>query len=309
MEAKKRTILVVGATGAQGGGVARHLLARGKFAVRCLTRHPDSDKAAALRKAGAEVIQGDLSAPETLDAALKDCYGCYGVTNYWEHFEKEYDQGKNLIDAVARASTTHFVFSTLPHCKKISGGKLEVPHFDLKAELEEYARGLGMNATFVHCAFYFENFLAFFPPQRQDDGTFAIGFPQGDTPLAGVAVEDVGSIVATVFERPDEYLGQVVGIVGDDLTGSEYAETMTRILGVKVVYHHVPRDTFAAYGFPGADDLANMFEFNRLYIPNRQADLDACRAINPAMQTFESWLKSNRAAFDKVFGREHAATH
>ena len=309
MEAKKRTILVTGATGAQGGGVARHLLARGKFAVRALTRHPDSEKAVALRKAGSEVVQGDLNVPETLDAALKGCYGVYGVTNFWEHFEKEYDQGKNLVDAVAKAGITHFVFSTLPYCKKISNGKLDVPHFDLKAQLEEYARSLKLNATFVHCAFYFENFLFFLPPKRQDDGTFAIGFPQGDTPLAGVAVEDVGSIVATVLERPDEYLGRVVGIVGDDLTGSQYAEQMTRLLGVKVVYQHLPRETFAAFGFPGAEDLANMFEFNRLYIPSRREDLKACRALNPKMQTFESWLRSHGQAFDKVFGRKHAATH
>jgi len=309
MEAQKRTILVTGATGAQGGGVARHLLARGQFAVRCLTRHPDSDKAVALRKAGTEVVQGDLDAPETLDAAMKGCYGVYGVTNFWEHFEREYGQGKNLVGAVAKAGITHFVFSTLPYCKKISGGKLDVPHFDLKAQLEEYARRLKVNATFVHCAFYFENFLSFFPPKKQDDGTFAFGFPQGDAPLAGVAVEDVGSIVATVFERPDEYLDQVVGIVGDDLTGSQYAETMTRLLGAKVVYNHIPRETFASFGFPGADDLANMFEFNRLYIPDRQADLMACRALNPQMQTFESWLKSHKEAFDRVLGRAGAATH
>ncbi len=309
MEAEKRTILVTGATGAQGGGVARHLLARGKFAVRGLTRDPDSDKAVALRKAGAEVVQGDLEAPETLYAALRGCYGVYGVTNFWEHFEKEYGQGKNLVDAVARARIKHFVFSTLPYCKKISGGKLDVPHFDLKAQLEEHARRLKVNATFVHCAFYFENFLSFFPPKKQADGTFAFGFPQGDTPLAGVAVEDVGCIVATIFERPDEYLGKVVGIVGDDLTGSQYAETMTRLLGAKVVYNHIPRETFASFGFPGADDLANMFEFNRLYIPDRQADLEACRAVNPKMQTFESWLKSHKEAFDKVFGRARAATH
>lgn len=309
MEAKKRTILVVGATGAQGGSVACHLLARGRFAVRGLTRHPDSAKAAELRKTGAEVVQGDLDDPDSLRAALEGCYGCYGVTNFWEHFEKEYDQGKNLIDAVAKAGLAHFVFSTLPPCKKISNGKLEVPHFDLKAQLEEYARSLKLNATFIHCAFYYENFLAFFPPKKQEDGTFAFGFPQGDVPLAGVAVEDVGTIVAPIFERPDEYFGKVVGVVGDDLTGGQYAEAMTRVLGVKVVYHHVPRETFASYGFPGAEDLANMFEFNRLYIPNRRADLKACRAVNSKMQTFESWLQSHQKAFEKVFGREYAAAH
>lgn len=309
MAGKSRTILVTGATGAQGGSVARYLLSSGKFGVRALTRHPDSQAAKALEQAGAEVVQGDFDDRKSVERALEGCYGAYGVTNFWEHFEKEYDLGKNLVDAVAQSGVTHFVFSTLPHCKKISSGKVEVPHFDLKAQLEEYARGLKLNATYIHCAFYFENFLTFFPPQKQEGGTFAIGFPQGDVPLAGVSVEDVGSIVAPVFDRPDEYLGKVVGIVGDDLTGEQYAEKMTRVLGTKVIYHHIPRDTFAAYGFPGAEDLANMFEFNRLFIANRQADLQACRAINPKMQSFETWLKSHKDAFDKALDREHAAAH
>jgi uncharacterized protein YbjT (DUF2867 family) len=305
MEARK-TILVVGATGAQGGGVARHLLNRGQFAVRCLTRHPESDKAKALRRAGAQIVEGDLEETDSIRAALKGCYGCFGVTSFWEHFEREYGHGKNLLEAVKRSEVEHFVFSTLPYCKKISGGALEVPHFDMKAQLEEHTRKLGLKATFVHVAFYFENYLTFFPPQKQEDGSFAFGFPQGDTPLAAVAVEDVGSIVSILFDRPQEYLGKVVGIVGDDLTGDGYAETMTRILGTKVVYRRVPREDFAALGFPGADDLANMFEFNRLYIPNRRADMEACRALNPQMQTFETWLRSNQSAFVKLFDREHA---
>lgn len=305
--AKKRTILVIGSTGAQGGSVAYHLLKRGKFTVRCLTRHPDSDKASALHHAGAHVVQGDLEDPESLRAALDGCYGVFGVTNFWEHFGREYDEGKNLIDAVADEGVEHFIYSSLPHCKKITNGELEVPHFDIKAQLEEYARGLGLNATFIHVAFYYENFLSFFPPQKQDDGTFMFGFPQGDTPLAGVSVEDVGSIVTPIFEHRDEYLDEVVGIVGDDLKGSEYAATMTRILGQKVVYHYVPREVFASYDFPGADDLANMFEFNRRFIPNRRADIEQCRKLNRKMQTFETWLKGHKEAFNKVLTGGHAA--
>ncbi len=179
----------------------------------------------------------------------------------------------------------------------------------MKAQLEEYTRRLGLKATFVHVAFYFENFLTFFPPQAQEDGSFAFGFPQADTPLAGVAVEDVGSIVSILFERPQDYLGQVVGIIGDDLTGDQYAETMTRILGTRVTYRHVPREEFAAPGNPGVEDLANMFEFNRFYIPNRRADVEMCRALNPKMQTFETWLTSNKGAFVRLFEREHARLH
>ena len=296
----RKTILVTGATGAQGGGVARHLLSRGKFAVRCLTRNPESEKAAELARAGAEVVKGDLGDAPSLRPALQGCYGVFGVTNFWEHFAKEYEHGKNLVDAVAAANVEHFVFSTLPPAKKISGGELDVPHFDLKAELEEYARSLGLPATFVHVAFYFENFLYFFPPQKAGNGSFAFGFPQGDTPLAGVAVEDVGGVVATIFERPAEFRGKTIGIVGDDLPPARYAELMTQILQKKVVYNSVSRAAFAALGFPGAEDLANMFEFNRLYIPNRRADLEQSRGLYASMQDFPTWLKANKARFQPI---------
>jgi uncharacterized protein YbjT (DUF2867 family) len=293
----QQTILVTGATGVQGGSVARHLMSGNKFAVRCLTRSPDSDKARALKDAGAELVKGDLDDIESLNNAIEGCYGVFGVTNYWEHFGKEYQQGTNLVDAVARADIQQFVFSTLPYAKKISQGQLEVPHFDIKAELEEYCRGLEIPATFIHVAFYFENFINFFPLQQQDDGTFTFGFPQGDTPLAGVAVDDIGGIVVAIFDRPAEFRDKTVGVVGDDLSPNAYAEFMTRQLGKKVVYHHIPREVFAGFDFPGAGDLANMFEFNRLYIPNRQADLAECRKLYPAMQSFEAWLRANKAKF------------
>jgi len=292
-----KIILVTGATGAQGGSVARHLLQRGKFAVRCLTRHPDSEKALALKAAGAEIVKGDLADLMSLQAAMSGCYGVFGVTNFWEHFDQEYPQGKNLVDAVAASHVEHFVFSTLPYAKKISQGTLEVPHFDLKAQLEEYARSRGLQATFVHVAFYFENFLGFFPPQKQEDGSFAFGFPQGDTPLAGIAIEDLGGIVAAIFENPSVFKGRVVGAVGDDLPPQQYAEIMTRGLGKTVRYNVIPRDVFASFGFPGAEDLANMFDFNRLYIPNRQVDLAESRSLYPHMQTFESWFTANREKF------------
>jgi uncharacterized protein YbjT (DUF2867 family) len=295
-----RTILVTGATGAQGGSVARHLLARGGYAVRALTRDPDSDRARALRDAGAETVQGDLSDPASLRAALEGADGVFGVTNFWEHFGREREHGRNLVDAVAASGVEQFVFSTLPHAKAISGGELEVPHFDIKAELEQYARQRVPGATFIHVAFYYENFLSFFPPRRQEDGTFVVGFPQGDTPLAGVAVEDLGGVVAPIFDRPGEFRTRTVGVVGDDLPASEYARTLSRVLGKTVLYQHVPREVFAAYGFPGADDLANMFDFNRRFIPDRRADAEESRRLYPGMQTFETWLQAHTGDFADV---------
>ena len=294
-------ILVTGATGAQGGSVARHLLSRGEFTVRALTRHPEQDKADALRRAGAEVFRGDLNDPSSLQAALEGCYGCYGVTNFWEHFEHEREQGRNLVDAVSASGVQHFVFSTLPHVKKATNGELNVPHFDFKAELEDYTRERQIPATFVHLAFYYENLLAFFPPKKQEDGTYGFGFPQGDTPLAAVSVEDIGGVVAAIFERREEFLGKTIYIAGDERPAAEYAEIMTRVFGRKVTYNHIPREVFASFGFPGAEDLADMFEFYRTRVPRRRADIEQSRTLSPEMKSFEDWAKLNRDKFQTVF--------
>lgn len=289
----RRRILVVGATGAQGGSVARQLLARGVFDVRALTRKPDSSAAQQLRELGAEVVAGDLDDRSSIEAALEGCYGVFGVTNFWEHFQREEEQGRNLIDAIAGAKIEHLVYSSLPPVAKATNGALRSPHFDIKAEHEEYAKSLGIPATFIHVPFYFDNFLAFFPPQRTADGYYQFGFPQGETPLAAMAVEDVGRIVAPIFERPDEFIGRVVKLAGDELPPSEYAAAMSRRVGADIRYAYIPRETFAAFGFPGAEDLADMFEFYRLHIASRRQDIEACRALAPDLQSFDTWLARN----------------
>jgi uncharacterized protein YbjT (DUF2867 family) len=295
---QKSMILVTGATGAQGGSVVRALLNENKFAIRCLTRNAASEKALALKALGAEIVEGSMDDVESLTAAMQGCYGVFGVTNFWEHFENEYIHGKNLVDAVNRSGIQHFVFSTLPHYHKLSNGVLSVPHCDLKAALEQYARNLNLPATFVHVAFYYENFLDFFPPQLGADGVYHFGFPQGDTKLAMVSVEDVGGVVVAIFNHPQEYIGRRVGIVGEDRTCAEYAATMSRILNHTISYRHIPRETYAAYGFPGAEELANMFDVQRQYIPERLLHLIESYGLNPAMHTFESWLKKHAHLFN-----------
>lgn len=302
MSTNRKTILVFGATGAQGGSVARQLLARGRFAVRALTRKPDSAAAQALRELGAEIVQGDLDDPASIAAALEGCYGAFGVTNFWEHFDKEAAQGRTLVEAVAAANIQHFVFSTLPPIEKATGGALRSPHFDLKAEHEELARRLGIPATFIHVPFYYENFLYFFPPRPAGDGTFQFGFPQGDTPLAAMSVEDVGAIVAPLFEDPERYIGKTLKLAGDELPPAVYAEVMSRRTGRTIRYAHVPREVFAALGFPGAEDLADMFEYYRLHMPSRTADIVTSRAIAPGVQTFDTWMEQKAAAMQASLG-------
>ncbi|HEU4563681.1 MAG TPA: NmrA/HSCARG family protein [Gemmatimonadaceae bacterium] len=298
--AARPLVLVTGATGAQGGSVARHLLRRGRFAVRALTRNPDSPAARALRELGAEVVRGDLADVESLRAAMAGAYGVFGVTNFWEHFAGEYQHGINIVDAVSDSGIGHFVFSTLPSVSELTEGALPVPHFDLKAKMEAYARSLSLPATFVHLAFYYENFLGFTPMRRQADGSYRFGFPQGDTPLAGVSVEDVGGVIAQIFERRGEFLGKNIYIVGDDIPAAEYAAIMSDVAGRTIAYEYVPRDAFAAQGFPGAEDLANMFEFYRTRVPSRQADLARSRELYPEIQDFRHWMARHRAGLEAV---------
>ena len=303
----KKIILVAGATGAQGGSVAKALLAKNKFKVRVLTRNPASAADIALQRKGAEVVQGDLDNRESLASAIKDVYGVFGVTSFWEHFGKEYQHGINLVDAVHEAGVKHFVFSTLDNYQVLSKGQYSVPHYDMKAVLEDYTKNLGVPASFVRMSFYYEAFLNFFPPTIGEDRSYYFGFPQGNTRLAAVSVEDLGGVVTSVFDRPEEYIGKAVRVVGADITPAEYAATMSRVLNKNIFYNHVPRDVFASYGFPGAEDLANMFEVQRLYVPERKADMLESYRLNPTIQTFENWVGKNRMKFIELFNSQFQA--
>jgi uncharacterized protein YbjT (DUF2867 family) len=302
MTTSKKTILVFGATGAQGGSVARNLLSRGQYAVRAFTRNAASPAAQALRELGAQIVEGNLDDEASIRAALDGVYGVFGVTNFWEHFAKEEEQGRNMIRAIAASGVEHLVYSSLPPIAKETNGALRSPHFDIKAGHEELIRTLGIPATFIHVPFYYENFLYFFPPRPAGDGTYQFGFPQGDRPLAAMSVQDVGRIVAVLFEQPETYAGKVLKLAGDELPAAEYAAAMGRATGADVRYNHVPRETFAALGFPGAEDLADMFEYYRLHIPSRLRDIESCRSLAPELQSFDTWLAAHAGSLRAALG-------
>lgn len=294
---RKRTILVTGATGAQGGSVARALLQQGEFAVRILTRNPSSQKALELKRLGAEVIVGDMADEDRLQAAMDGCYGVFGITSYWEHFKREFRLGMNLVEAVAVSGIEHFVLHTMPDYKALSGGMLEVPHCDIKAVLKSYSQELRLPATYLQVSFYYENFLNLFPLKQDQFGTFQFGFPQGHTKLATVSVEDVGGIAARAFAEPSTYIGRTLTAVGADETCDTYAAIMTKVLGVPVHYNHVPRELYRTLGFVGAEELANFFDVQRIYISNRRREMEESYRMNPRMQPFESWLLKNKERF------------
>lgn len=288
-------ILVVGGTGAQGGSVARHLLAEGRYRVRCLTRRLDSVAAIALADAGAEVVEGDMADRESLDAALAGCEAAFGVTNYFEHFEAEYALGARFLDAVFDSAVEHLVLSTLPSASELSGGKLEVPVFEQKARLEALVRQKEIFATFVHVGFYYENFLNNCPPRRQEDGSYAFGLPLGDVQLSAVAAADVGGVVAAILRRPDDFQGKAVEIVGDQRPVAEYAAIMGAVTGRMVRYQHVPREVFATLPIRGAAVLADMFELYRNYVRADPKDVANCLRCYPRIRSFECWAREHRA--------------
>jgi len=294
-------ILVTGATGLQGGSVARHLLKLGKSEVRCLTRRPDSEAAKTLKQLGADVVKADLDDPASLISVLRGCTGVFGLTDFWEAFLREYHQGVNLIDAAAEAGVEHLVLSALPSAAKMTNGTIAVPHFETKARMEEHTRLRGVPFTFVHVAFYYENFINYFPPKRQADGSYGFGFPLANTALAALAVEDTGGVVTAIFEKRAEFIGETVEIAGDQMPAQKIAQIMSRVLGRRITYSHIARETYAALGFPGARELAEMFEFLRFYLPNRRAEIAQCRRLYPPMQTFEPWLQANSGKFAALF--------
>jgi len=305
--ADKKLIAVVGATGAQGGGLVRAILAdpSGGFAVRAITRKASSDKGKELAKLGAEVVEADLDDAASLKRAFTGAYGAYCVTNFWEHFspEKEQAQVRNMADAARAAGLKHVVWSTLEDTRRwvplsdnrmpTLGGKWKVPHFDGKGEIDHVWKDLGVPTTYLLTSFYWENFIYFgMGPKKGPDGKAVIAFPMGDRPLSGIAAGDIGACAYGVFKAGNEYIGKTVGIAGDHVTGADMAAEFSKQLGQKVGYVDMKPEAYRALGFPGADDLGNMFQFYRDFNEDFVAarSLEKSRKLNPKLQSFAQWL-------------------
>ena len=308
----KKIIAVTGATGAQGGGLARAILAdsTGEFAVRALTRKIDSDKARELARLGAEVVAADLDDLHSLRKAFLGAYGAFCVTNFWEHFspEKEQAQARSLAQAAKDAGVKHVVWSTLEDTRKwvplsdtrmpTLGGKYKVPHFDAKGEANAFFTSLGVPTTLLHTSFYWDNLIHFgMGPKKGPSGALAITLPMADKKLPGIAAADIGKCAYGIFKGGAEYIGKSVGIAGDHPTGAQMAAGLAKALGQPVAYNAVTPEAYRGFGFPGAQDLGNMFQFKRdferEYCSSR--DLGFSRKLNPELQTFEAWVTENKS--------------
>jgi|SRR5688572_12642699 len=315
-----KIIAVVGATGVQGGGLARAILAdpNSGFSVRAITRDPNKDNAKALAAKGAEVVSANLDDVESLKKAFAGAHGVFAVTNFWEHFsaEKEKAQAKNIADAAKAAGVKHVIWSTLEDTRQFMSAddkrmpmlqeKYRVPHFDAKAEANAYFSGVP--ATMLVTSFYWDNLFMFgLAPKKGDDGQYAWAFPMGNARLPGIAGEDIGKTALGIFKAGDQYVGKTVGIAGEFLTIEQMGQTLSKNLGIgPVKYNAVEPDVYRSWGFPGADEMGNMFQADRDFEKQMMANrnLDEARKLNPSLQTFDQFVTKNK---DKIMAAANPA--
>lgn len=309
--AEKKIIAVLGATGAQGNGLVRTILAdpSSEFTVRALTRDVNSEKGKALAKLGAEVMAVDIDDVESIKKAFQGAYGAYCVTFFWEHFsaEREISQAKNMATAAKSAGLKHVIWSTLEDTRQwvpLSDSRMptlqekyKVPHFDGKGEADKIFAQSGVPTTYLLTSFYWDNFIHFgMGPKKDQNGTLALTLPMGDKQLPGMAAEDIGKCAYGIFKQGATFIGKRVGIAGEHLTGAQMAKAFTQALGQEVRYNEIAPEVYRGFGFPGADDLGNMFQFNRDFSSEFCAprSIEFSKSLNSSLQSFEIWLNQNK---------------
>ena len=307
-----KIIAVIGSTGTQGGGLCGAIFSdpSGGFSCRAITRKTDGDKAKALAAKGAEVVKADLDDVESLKKAFAGAYGVYGVTNFWEHFsaEKVKAQAKNIAEAAKAAGVKHVIWSTLEDTRKLMKsddkrmpmlqGKYRVPHFDAKDEANAFFAGLPV--TYLVTSFYWDNLYMFgLAPKKGPDGKYAWAYPMGNAKLAGMAAEDIGKVAYGIFKAGNEYIGKTVGITGENLTVAEIGDKLAKGLGIgAVTYNAVDADVYRGFGFPGADEMGNMFQVYRDFeseVLGARSQATA-KKLAPSLLTFDQWLAKNKSA-------------
>jgi uncharacterized protein YbjT (DUF2867 family) len=307
-----KVIAVLGATGAQGGGLAQAILddPDGGYSCRAVTRDPGSDVARDLTARGAEVVRADLDDESSLIDAFQGAHGAYCMTNFFEHFsaDKELEQAAKLANAVKAAGVSHAIWSTQPdsrdwvplednHLPTLQG-RYKVPHWDAKGEANRFFIDSGVPTTFLHLPTFWDNFMTLGAPQRPQrgpDGVLAIRAPLGDMKLPGIAAEDIGRCAYGIFKKGPAFAGKTVGVASEHLTGAEFAARLSEALGEQVRFRHVPVETLRESMLPGADLVANMFQLTQENLDSYCAPYDVAlsRSLNPRLQSFVDWLAAN----------------
>ncbi|WP_336516707.1 NmrA family NAD(P)-binding protein [Pollutibacter soli] len=287
----RKKILVTGYTGVSSI-VASALNNDGRFAVSVLFTGDETTELKKLEMNG--ILSRQLTAWETnlLADAMRGYDAVFGTTTDRAYHKNEFEYGKKLIDAVKIADVNHFVFESRPAYHAISNSVFSVPNFDTKALLEHYCRTIGINATFIHPSFYFEHFFDDKFLRIDKTGKLYFGFPQGKTSLAMCSIKDIGQVVTMIFRFPEQYVGRVVGIVGDERSCTEYASIFSEILKVNVEYRNMSNTEYILNG--GSAEWADMFDVQRIFIKSRSRELIESYGLNPAMTSFRRWVKRNR---------------
>ena len=289
---------VCGITGSQGGAVAQQLL-NNNLQVVGLSRNPASDKARKFLEQGVIMKQGDFDQPQTLEGVFDDCKAVFVVTNFWEHMDpkREYIQAINIIDSCMKSNVNHIIWSTLENTLEYSDnipmiGNYKVPHFDEKARVSNYLKQLNVQQTHLYTSFFNENLTGMMKLNPDNNNIRTLCLPMGDSKLPVVTVNDIGKVVVKIML--DNIVGDV-GVASEHLTGYEIAQKLSEVLNSDVKYISVPADTYRNIGFPGCQDLANMFEFknihNQIFCQNRNMNR-VCSIITPI--PFSVWCRENR---------------
>ncbi len=293
----RKLIAVIGATGHQGGSVVRALKASGAFQVRALTRNPESHAGLA-----DEVVEADMTRPETLSVALKGAYGVFVVTNFWEPGANETAQAQAVIEAAKAAGVQHFIWSTLPNVEAISGGKQHVLHFTDKAKIDAMVRVAGFpHHTFVVAPFFYQNLTSHLAPQKQQDGSMGWTLPiDADARVIHMGdITELGDIVVGALAQPTlAGSGQYLPLVGNLLSFGDIVSTLNG-LGHRYTFNQVPADVFSTF-FPGANELAEMFAYfeQHTYLGSASEEQIAlARTVAGRIPTdFARWARANMSA-------------
>jgi uncharacterized protein YbjT (DUF2867 family) len=275
-----RRILVLGATGRQGGAVARHLLAAG-WEVRALARDLNKDAAQNLKRQGVEIVQGDLNHLASLRTAMEGVYGVFSALSSTEAgVAVEERQGKAVADVAKEAGVSHFVYSSVGGAERESG----IPHFESKWHVENYLHERGLPVTILRPAFFMDNFRSIV--SEEADQTLSIKMAlRPETVLQMIAVDDIAAFAALAFEQKTMFPGKEIEIAGDELTPVQIAEVFQRVLGKPVRFIEVPVEQLRRVNA----EMGSMFAwFNQ---SGYQADIAALRQLYPALKTLEAWLK------------------
>ena len=308
----KKIIAIMGATGAQGGGLARAIAADrgGAFSARAITRKPESDKARALAALGIEVVAADAEDAASLERAFAGAHGAFCVTNYWEllSVEREGEQAMAMARATRKAGVQHVVWSTLEDTRKqiplgdsrlpTLNGKYKCPHFDSKGQVDHVFATEAGPTSYLLAAFYWDNFIHFgMGPRTGADGDLVLALPLGGARLPGIGAEDIGKCAYGVFRQGPAAAGKRFGVAGEILSGEQMAAAMGTALGRKVGFYDVPFDTYRGFGFPGAEDLGNMFQYQAILGDEflRARDPGLARTLNPELRDFAAWLAASAA--------------